>query len=174
MEKIALIGPAYHEYQSSVREVIKNEGKCWSLWTYCHNRQEKIRKLREQINDKEIGYFNIYVYNTKKIRKYPGMKPSSAGNKLVDYRLKVVDFKYSHSAVPVPEKRLSIDDGISNSKTEKSCGWYLIEEVQSINPRIWQSFEDFQTGLKLGPPVGGMFVPNAPWIYVKDKDSVLI
>ena len=41
MDKIALIGPAYHEYKQELLEIIKDKGKVWSSWTYFHSEKKE-------------------------------------------------------------------------------------------------------------------------------------
>jgi hypothetical protein len=172
ISKIALIGPSYHEHQSSVRNMVKYKGACWSLWTYCHKQQEKIGKLLDQINDPKIGYFNIYVYNSETQRKdKTGIKKSSPGNGLVDYKEKVINFQYRHRMDESPEKDLSYNDDIVNCKVKKSCGWYYTTDVLIIKAREWTSFNDYDTGEPI-PPINetGLNLPNHEWIYIEDID----
>ena len=166
MDKLALIGPAYHEYKSELMGVVKKNGEVWSSWTYYHS-EEKERLLRLQFN--RDGYFYIYVLDTKEPNIKLQRRGATSGSGLVDYRLKVIDFDYRHKKRHSPDPDLSIE-GIANEKTEKSCGWYLVKEIDDDIPsRPWRSFIDFQTGKNI--PNFWMKRPNVKWGYIKDLYS---
>jgi hypothetical protein len=163
MDKIALIGPAYHEYKSELLEVIKKKGKVWSLWTYYHP-ENKERLLRSQFNRDK--HFYIYVLDTKEPSAARQRMGATSGSGLVDYRLKVIEFDYEHRKRRSPNPDLSIE-GVANEKIGKSCGWYLVEEIDDKIPaRPWNSFIDFQTGTNLSN--FWMKWPNVRWGYIVD------
>jgi len=167
MTKIALLGPAYAEYPTSVKVTINHvkyregNGKALSLWTYRHD-EEMLELLQNQIE--KIGYVNLYVYSTYKKRK----PWSLHGTKKVDHIFKVIGFEYYDIERGTPNPDYSFNDTISNEYEEESKGWYWVEEAIPIEQRDWESFRDYRTGEFLGKAPGLMFVPTAEWTYVID------
>jgi hypothetical protein len=160
MDKMALIGPAYHEYKSELLELIRRKGKVWSSWTYYHP-EHKERIFRGQLNRDE--YFYIYVHVTKNPSPARRREGATVGSGLVEYRLRVIEMDYEHRKRGSPDLNLTID----KEKMEKSCGWYLVNKIDPINSRHWQSFIDYQTRTNLAP--FWMKRPNVRWGYIVDS-----
>jgi hypothetical protein len=163
MDKMALIGPAYHEYKSELLELIRRKGKVWSSWTYYHS-DKKERILRDQLS--RNNHFYIYVLDTKDPSVARRRSGATSGSGLVEYRLKVIDFEYEHRKRRSPDSDLSID-GVTCEKIEKSCGWYLVKKIDEISPQPWNSFIDYQTRTNLAN--FWMKWPNVRWGYIVDS-----
>ena len=159
MNKIALLGPTYHEYCTLLNNRLdlkdKNKNVLWG-WTYQHT-LDMLRRLKIQ---KE---FKIYAYNSL------NRTENKQYAKRIYYCYNVYKFDYEHHYTKPPHPDLVIHGHDERFTTNR--GWYYINGYGRLRPpKKWTDFREYRengSGKNLEYKVPRH--PDVYWTYVIDE-----
>ena len=153
MNRIALLGPTYHEYCTLLNNRLdENKPVLWG-WTYQHT-PHMLKILERQKT------FKIYAYNS-----YKRTENKQYAKKII-HCYNVYDFDYEKYFTEPPNSELVIHG--PEERFTVNRGWYYINGYGRLRlPKKWGDFHLYPSGKT--SKVQGMLNRNAHWYYVIDE-----
>jgi hypothetical protein len=165
MKKLALIGSARPKYNERLETILKKYGYSWSGWSFKLD-AVKERILNEQINDKNIGYFYIYVHD---IQHPDDEDKFGTGTGYIEYRLRVEKFDYDDNLHWSPDPKCT--PKLDAERQHRLYGYITKKPEQIIPHKKYYEFINFDTGKSVSKffPFFGKTVRNKEFIYVIEE-----
>ena len=165
MKNLALIGSARPKYNERIEGILKNCGYSWSGWSFKIN-PEKEKILNEQIHDKNIGYFYIYVHD---IEHPENEEEFGTGTGYVEYRLRVDKFDYDDKLRWSPNPKCTPR---TDAERQHRLYAYITKKPERIIPhKKFYEFVNFDTDKLVSKyfPFFGKTVRHKEFIYVIEE-----
>jgi len=128
--KLALIGAVNNKgrernYEICLLEKMEEHGHTWTGWTFSI-KEDKRKILEEYISKGE--HFNLYFYMSKR----------GGGSGLVEYRLRIDDFRYAANGMTAPDPEICCKDDLNRPYRV----FFHVTRIEKIVPPL--SLEIFQ------------------------------